>query len=198
MQPGRDRLGEYVPQRRGVGRAGLLDAGQPEPGQRLRRPGQGMLQGGPRGVATVLARDVEGVADPDAVLAPGRGRAEVQRLGDLGGRQALLGERARGDGQLRVPDVLARQVARRAGHQRGDVGRLADQRADRAVHVREVREVPELEERPELRLGLRDVAVGVPGLENCLTSCAESVSCGARVTTRLSLATAASMCPWVR
>ena len=56
-----------------------------------------------------------------------------------------------GDSELGVPDVLPGQVARRAEYQLGDVGRLADQAADRVDRRREVREVPELVEGGELR-----------------------------------------------
>jgi hypothetical protein len=115
-----------------------------------------VLHGRARGRGAELAGDVEDVGDPDAVLPPRRTGRDVQRLGEAGHRQARSAERVRGDGQLRVPDVLPGQVARRAEHQVGDVGRLADQAADRAVDVREVREVPELVEGGQLRLSQRD------------------------------------------
>jgi len=70
-----------------------------------------------------------------------------------------------GDGQLDVPDVLPGQVARRAEHQLGDVGRLAHQAADRTVDLREVREVPELVESGQVGRGTRDRAIRMPPRE---------------------------------
>ena len=115
-----------------------------------------MLQGGVRGRPAEFAGDVEDVGDPDPVIPAGRTGRDIQRLGQAGHRHAGSGERVRRDGQLGVPDVLPGQVAGRAEHQLGDVGRLADQAADRGVDVREVREVPELVEGGKFRRGPRD------------------------------------------
>jgi signal transduction histidine kinase/CHASE3 domain sensor protein len=162
VQPGRYRRAEHLAEHPGPGRPRLLDAGQPEPGQRLRRAGERVLQRRARGGSAELTRDVEDVADPHPVVPPRRARRHVQRLGQAGHRHAGRGERVRGDGQLRVPDVLPGQIACRAEDELRDVGGLPHQGADRSVHVREVREVPELVERDQLGLGPRHLGFGMP------------------------------------
>jgi hypothetical protein len=168
-----------VGQRREPGRAGPVERppepvpvdarlcpGQPEADQTGRR----LVQGGPHGQLGTAAAELAGdVVDPGQrhPQLGGPPAAVGQALGHPAGRQADRGVHGRRDGHLAVADVVGGQVGGGSGHQVGHVLGRAHQVVDHRVHVDEVGEVAEGEQRGQLgRVGGHTrprAALGQPG-----------------------------------
>jgi hypothetical protein len=123
-----------------------LRPAEPEADQPVRalvqRDAQGLLPGG----QPVLAGDVEAPPQHDAEVPLGGDPRVLDRLAHGCGRDATAHVRVRRDGDLGIPDLLARELARHLVGQRPDVLSVPDEVHHREKDLDEVGEVAEHEE----------------------------------------------------